>query len=105
LVALLQPRDRVGTLGTMESGGSRPATRSRAETRPAAGFELSRLFLDRSGGESGTRPADDPEGGRIAARRRLHRRQPRLGALPPRRLFERGPISRKGDRARAGGPD
>src|SRR5437763_4270177 len=89
----------------MGSRRGRSAARPRAEAGTAAGAELSRLFLDRSRHQPRSRPGYGEEGGRVAARRRLYHRQPRLGLLPARRLREGDRLPRKGDRAGAGRPD
>ena len=58
----------------------------RALSRPAAGAQLSRLFLDRPGRPSRRGHEHDQALRRAAARRRLHRRLARLGLLPARQL-------------------
>ena len=59
--------------------------------------ELPRLFVDRHEHEPRRGHGADPQGGRSAAERRLHRRFPRLGALPP------WPVRRRRARTRARG--
>ena len=60
---------------------------------PAAGAQLSRLFLGRHGRSTSTRRWHDQDRGRSPAERRLHRRQPRLGLLPARPLRRGGRAS------------
>src|SRR5579885_2811096 len=89
----------------MAARRGRSAACAEAEAGPAAGAQLSRLLLDRPRREPRPRPQDDREGGRAAPRRRLHHRQPRLGALPHGRLCRRGAVPRNRGREGARGPD
>src|SRR5579884_2266770 len=89
----------------MAARRGRSAACAEAEAGPAAGAQLSRLLLDRPRREPRPRPEDDREGGRAAPRRRLHHRQPRLGALPHGRLCRRGAVPRNRGREGARGPD
>src|SRR6185312_567141 len=102
---VLRSRRRARALAPVGARRARPASRAAAQARPADGAQLSRLFMDRPRPEPRPRPQDDRKGGRAPARRRLHHRQPGLGALPHGRLRRRGALSRKGDRAGAGGSD
>ena len=87
--------DRLRAVEPMESCRGRSRARVGAQTRSALGVELSRLFLDRSRPETEKWIKDDREGGRVAARRWLYRRQSGLGSLSARGLCQRCPILRK----------
>ena len=63
--------------------------------------ELSGLYLDRSGPKPAEGDQDDRAGRRPAAERRLHRRQPGLGHVPPGALRRGGGASGTGGRAAA----
>ena len=73
----------------------------RAVSRPAAGAQLSRLFLGRPGRQSRRRHEHDPPRRRAAAGRRLHRQLARLGLFPHRQLRRGGEGPRARRRAQA----
>ena len=76
-------------LEAMAEGGSGFQEGAGALSRPAARAQLSRLFLGRSGHQSRRGVQDVAPGGRSEANRRLHRRQPRLGAFQARAFYAR----------------
>ena len=102
LDAVLFPRHLLRAVEAMAEGGSRLQEGARALSRPAAGAQLSRLFLGRPGRQSRRGVQDAAPRGRSEAERRLHRRQSRLGALQARPLPGGDRGAGKGDRPQAG---
>ena len=101
LGALLLPRHRLRAHQAVAEGGGRLPQGAGAVSRPAAGAQLSRLFLGRPEHEPRRGLQDAEARGRAAADGRLHRRQPRLGLLPARPLRRGGAAAGAGRRAEA----